>query len=62
MARIGTFMAAHNLRLCPVYFMDVPSIENFMAQVGRSFRLPEQGWQPVRLMDWPVVLIASISG
>ncbi|MBN9694815.1 MAG: chemotaxis protein CheC [Zoogloea sp.] len=41
-ARIGMTMAAHNLSGYVLFIMDVPSIENFMAQVGRLFRLPEQ--------------------
>ncbi len=41
-ARIGMTMSAHNLSGYVLFIMDVPSIENFMAQVGRLFRLPEQ--------------------
>jgi chemotaxis protein CheC len=42
-ARIGMTMAAYNLSGFVLFIMDVPSIENFMAQVSRLFRLPEHG-------------------
>jgi chemotaxis protein CheC len=46
-ARIGMSMAAHNLSGFVLFIMDVPSIENFMAQVSRLFHLPEPGESPV---------------
>jgi chemotaxis protein CheC len=42
-ARIGMTMAAYNLSGFVLFIMDVPSIESFMAQVSRLFRLPEHG-------------------
>lgn len=40
-ARIGMTMAAYNLSGFVLFIMDVPSIESFMAQISRLFRLPE---------------------
>jgi chemotaxis protein CheC len=40
-ARIGMSMSAHNLSGFVLFLMDVPSIDNFMAQVSRVFGLPE---------------------
>ena len=34
-------MSAHNLSGFVLFLMDVPSIDNFMAQVSRVFGLPE---------------------
>ncbi len=42
-ARIGMTMAAHNLSGFVLFIMDVPSIEHFMDQVSRLFRLPLHG-------------------
>jgi chemotaxis protein CheC len=42
-ARIGMTMAAYNLSGFVLFIMDVPSIESFMAQVSRLFKLPEHG-------------------
>lgn len=42
-ARIGMTMAAHNLSGFVLFIMDVPSIEHFMDQVSRFFRLSLQG-------------------
>ncbi|HQX05831.1 MAG TPA: chemotaxis protein CheC [Zoogloea sp.] len=42
-ARIGMTMAAHNLSGFVLFIMDVPSIEHFMDQVSRLFRLPQHG-------------------
>lgn len=39
-ARISMSMSAHNLRGFVLFIMDVPSIENFMAEISRLFQLP----------------------